>query len=297
VSVFLETNHLFLRNPRGGVEDIQNMKNNGFGVVFCNIKDYAPEEWDLVRERAQAAGVPCGPWGRTATDSNEFDPNVLTKIQEVAEAWGDTPYIVNSESEINGTGSDITSYIQKMCGADDWALSMEPWPFANVDWSPIKAPVLPQCFGPDWGSPEKEADCTWEWHRVGLNCVVPTYGTYNQWQPAVYNLFSPYGLYTADDCANEFAKWAAKGSHEPCTSTPPPTNGGSVAGDIGNQDGIKAAMNRLRTLDPAGTLLVRDASGSWPDISTLPSDVNQWKAYDKLQRTLQILKDDHGAAA
>ena len=63
---------------------------------------------------------------------------------------------------------------------------------------------------------------------------------------------------------------------------------------IGNQDGIKAAMNRLRDLDPSGTLLKKQG-GSWPDISTLPSDLDSWKAYDKLQRTLQILKNDHDA--
>lgn len=63
---------------------------------------------------------------------------------------------------------------------------------------------------------------------------------------------------------------------------------------IGSQDGIKAAVNRLRDLDPQGTLL-RKSGGSWPEISTLPSDLSQWKAWDKLQRTLQILKEDHDA--
>jgi len=64
---------------------------------------------------------------------------------------------------------------------------------------------------------------------------------------------------------------------------------------IGNQDGIKAAMNRLRDLDPSGTLL-KKSGGSWPDISTLPPDLDTWKAYDKLQRTLQILKQDHDSS-
>lgn len=64
---------------------------------------------------------------------------------------------------------------------------------------------------------------------------------------------------------------------------------------VGNQDGITAAMNRLRDLDPAGTLLVKK-SGKWPEISTLPPELDQWKAYDKLQRTLQVLKNDHDAS-
>ena len=64
---------------------------------------------------------------------------------------------------------------------------------------------------------------------------------------------------------------------------------------VGNQDGITAAMNRLRDMDPQGTLLVKKG-GKWPDISTLPTDLDEWKAYDKLQRTLQILKNDHDAS-
>jgi hypothetical protein len=68
-----------------------------------------------------------------------------------------------------------------------------------------------------------------------------------------------------------------------------------MATKVGSQDGIKAAMNRLRDLDPDGTLLKKAADG-WPDISTLTQPVDQWKAYDKFQRTMQILKNDHDAA-
>jgi hypothetical protein len=64
--------------------------------------------------------------------------------------------------------------------------------------------------------------------------------------------------------------------------------------EIGSQDGIKAAMNRLRDLDPGGTLLQKSSSG-WPDISTLSPNLDTWKAWDKLQRTLTILKTDHDA--
>jgi hypothetical protein len=68
-----------------------------------------------------------------------------------------------------------------------------------------------------------------------------------------------------------------------------------VPTQIGNQDGIKASVNALRDLDPTKTLLVKDPASGWPDLSTLPTDLGKWKAWDKLQRTLQILKDDHDA--
>jgi len=55
---------------------------------------------------------------------------------------------------------------------------------------------------------------------------------------------------------------------------------------IGNQDGIAAAINRLRTLDPGGTKPNRN-----------PDDLGTWGAWDKLERTLQILADDHDEQA
>ena len=51
---------------------------------------------------------------------------------------------------------------------------------------------------------------------------------------------------------------------------------------IGDQDGISAAVGRLRTLDPGGTKPNRN-----------PDDLATWGAWDKLERTLQILADDH----
>lgn len=294
-SIFLRTNHLFLRAPDGGVEDVANMGANGFGAIFCNIGDYPLERWDIVRSRARSAGVVCGPWLRTAVGgTGEFDPERLGFLLDVADEW-QSPLIVNAESELKGTGSDATSFIAEECGDRDWALSMEPNPFANVDWRPIKVPVLPQCFGPTWADAK---DMRSRWQAYGVRCVVATFGTYSGWQPDLYDLLSPYGLYTADDCGNQFSRWAPRGTCVPCTDAPPPTNGGGeVPTKIGDQHGITASMNRLRSLDPGGTALVREAGAEWPPLSTLDSTpLSKWKAYDKLERTLSILRADHDAA-
>jgi len=62
---------------------------------------------------------------------------------------------------------------------------------------------------------------------------------------------------------------------------------------VGKNDGIAAMYNRLRDLDPGGTLL-KKIDGKWQSISVLASvPLDQWKAYDKAQRKDQILKDDH----
>jgi len=291
VSVFLERNHLFLRNPRGGVEDIEAMVSAGFGAIFCNVGDFPASDWEFIRERAAQHSVVCGPWLRTAVGGQgAFDPERLNNLIAIADLWN-APFIVNSESELKDTGADLTSYIAEVCGFEDWALSMEPWPFATVDWRPIKVPVLPQVFGLRW-SQEAEA-VREEWYRVGVRCVVSTFGSYGDSNPDWYDRLTPYGVYTADDIGQLYASWSDKGDRVACKESgfKPPT-GGAVT-QIGFQDGIKAGVNLMRDLSPSGTLLKKEG-GKWQDISVLASvPLDQWKPWDKLQRTLQILKDDH----
>jgi hypothetical protein len=72
-----------------------------------------------------------------------------------------------------------------------------------------------------------------------------------------------------------------------------------MAEKIGYQDGITAMMNRLRTMDPDGTIVKKQSDGKWPkepleQIKNIP--VDQWKAYDKAERAFSILAADHDAA-
>lgn len=266
------------------------MKAAGFGAVFCNVGDFPPTDWETVRERAVQSGVVCGPWARTADADGDWDEERLHLLIDVATDW-ESPYIVNSEAELKGSGDQLTSYIAAACGENDWALSMEPWPFEDVDWTAIKVPVLPQVFGPDWGA--KILHVRQGWQARNVRCVVCTFGSYNG-VPADYDRLSPYGVYTADDCANDYASWAPLGVYtaDRCGGGPMPDPGGGL---IGSQDGITAAMNRLRDMDPKGTKLKKGADGKWPSISTLEDiPLDQWKAYDKLERTLRILKEAHG---
>lgn len=221
MSAFLERNHLFLRNPAGGVEDVHSMVLAGFGLVLCNIGDHGPDEWQVIRNRCEAERIPCGPWMRTASGSNEFDPAKVEQLVHTAELWGDAPFVVNSESEIKGSGSEITGWIARMCYGHDWALSMECWPFANVDWSPI-ALVLPQIFPQEAEAARDPEGCRAEWHRVGVPCVVNTYGSYHEWDPGDYDRLTPYGVYTADDCGQNYAAWGPDGTHDPCQEEPVP---------------------------------------------------------------------------
>ena len=67
-----------------------------------------------------------------------------------------------------------------------------------------------------------------------------------------------------------------------------------MATKIGSQHGATAAANRWRDLDPGGTKL-KKSGGKWPSISTLTIPLDQWGAYDKLERALSITFADHDA--
>ena len=293
MSVFKTKCWFFLRNPRGGVEDLDRMQAAGFEGVFCNIGDHDPSEWQTIRGRAGARGMFCGPWARTATAGNVWSPYILDRIIDCAEKW-ESPLIVNCESEIQGTGTEATGLIAQQCAGLDAAISVEPVPFDNVGWWPCKEmPTLPQIV------PENVASLDWiigQWHAYGIDCVFPTYSSWGGATPGMYPLNAPYGLYTADDCGGNYAAWSPREhSYQGCIE---PDDGGDVdVTKIGSQDGVTASCNRLRDLDPGGTVLVKAPNDKgkmeWPSIDTITKPIDQWKAYDKLERALSILVEDH----
>lgn len=294
MSVFLETNHLFLRSPKGGVEDVRAMKAAGFGAIFCNIKDFMPDEWEVVRQNAAREGVVCGPWSRMCSGDagSEYDRLYLDNLIACAYDWGGTPYIVNAEDEINHR-DEISREIVAECQGDDWALSMLAWPFNDNDWSMYRdVPVLPQLFGPEYG--DLWLDYRQGWQNRGVRCVVHTFGSYNG-TPADYPLDSPYGLYTADDAAGTIDLWKPTGNPcQPCV-TIPPTNGGTVPDDaippispndiIGSEHGITAFVDWLQR-QPG--MPVRDAGYN-------PKKPGTWPWPERLERTLKILAAEHDA--
>jgi hypothetical protein len=284
VSVFDSSCFLFLRDPRGGVEDLDRMQAAGFAGVFCNIGDHAPGEWEaVIRPRALQRGMVCGPWLRTQGADGGFSTDRLSQLIRCADQW-QSPLIVNAESELKGSGATYTSLIRDAIGEREAAVSVEPQPFADVHWYPLAhIPVLPQVFG-------LASQQQWfldQWHAYGVECVYMTFGTYGDWTPNDYTLQAPYSLYTADDCGGDYGAWQPRSSgYQGCVDSPTPPDEGDDMQTIGDQHGVDAAVDRLIKLDP---------SGSKPNRN--PDDLSTWGAYDKLRRTLTILVDDHDEQA
>lgn len=199
------------------------MKQAGFQGVFCNIRDFPAEDWNLIRTRALQQGMFCGPWARTGQGPGTFDPHWVDFLVQVADAW-QSPLIVNSEKELEGTGSSITSLIASKCGARDWAVSMEPWLYPNVDWGPVSKHSMLLQINPAENEVSKHpADCKWHAHQLGCECVYFTFGTAPPQAPSWYVLQSPYSLYTGDN-ASPFSAWSPTSTgFDACQDpTPPP---------------------------------------------------------------------------
>lgn len=212
---------MVLRDPNGSDGNVAAMRDAGFGIVCCNVRDFAPEAWWLVRQRAEAAGVVCCPWGRTAT-AGTWDEGMLQRLARIADDWR-SPLLVNSEKELDGSGSTLTRHIAEVCGDRDWALSMEAWPYASVDWSPLAGvPVCPQIFPAESPPAEHPDDCRHQWQLRGVRCVVFTFGSYAGMRPEQFDRLSPYGVYTGDDCGGNYEAWRPLGICDPCVHPPSP---------------------------------------------------------------------------
>ena len=201
-----------------------------------------------------------------------------------AEDWNTIRERANSEKEIDDSWNAWTRFIRDKVESEgvEVAFSTEPWPYARVDWTPlVNIPVLPQLFT-DSDLTDVD-DVLGAWWDAGITCVYPTFGSFGGRRPSDYNLQAPYSLYSADDCAQDYAAWSPTSrGYVGCRDNEQEDIMGTL---IGYQDGIKATYNRLVKLDPGGSNPSRD-----------PNNLDTWGPYDKLQRTLQILKDDHDTA-
>lgn len=306
MSVFKTKCFLMLRHPNGGVEDLARMKAAGFDGVFCNIGDHPPSAWEkVVRPRALDQGMFCGPWLRTQGAGGGFDSGRLVTLVMTADHW-DSPLIVNSESELKGSGTTWTTLIRDMCAGYDAALSMEPWPFANVEWWPLREmPVLPQIFPAESPVSNNPEACAAEWHAYGISCVYFTYGSFGGMKPGDFDLTAPYSVYTGDDMGGNYAAWSPRAfGYEGCVES----NGGNVT-PIGEQDGVQAQYNWFLAFGAWQVAFAAWANGDRgapppipPKIPSRgpgynPDDINTWPWPDKFLRRETILREDHDAGA
>jgi len=218
-TIFTQHNLLFARDPAGGVEDVQLMKDSGFGIYACNVqKEIAPDRWNLVRQRAAACGMIIVPWCFI------WNLTDMERLVSIADQWNTLP-LVNIEKPLD-LGVFTTQQLANILENRNAAFSMEAWLFDAVDWSPIsKHMMMLQIFPLEVPVSANWEACKAHAHTKGFSCVTYTFGTYDVNnvfpKPEDYPLKTPYQLYTVDDMTHwypNYGVWGPTGIWTPCVT-------------------------------------------------------------------------------
>lgn len=228
-SFFTMKSGLFLRDPEGGVESVELMKNAGWDFIACNVqKEYPPEAWEeKVIPRAQACGMAYIPWQYI------WKLEDLYHLLTIADRWSNGVCIVNIEKQI-----DDGTYNAQQCANiiqdRDVGISTEAWLYGGVDWKPLtKYPVMLQFFPFENGIWDFYG-CEKHARDLGFNCVVFTFASYNvaggphsggkeQPEPGDYegSYRHPLTVYTADDLTYNYPAayeiWKPTSLRVPCS--------------------------------------------------------------------------------
>ena len=211
------TNGAFLRNPRGGVEDVAEMKAAGIAWLALNVGDDQHwDDWQVVRDRADAAGVAVLPWARVRTMIELHD------LMETADVFS-SRVIANIENEFEtvlppAKVAALLADYTLQSHALDAAISTVGWVYNAVDYSPLaNYPVLLQLFPQDMKRDPAEleqiqADCVKHARERGFVHVGITAQTYGAAEPSWYAYMNgtPRSYFTGDDIGA--TNWAAWGS-------------------------------------------------------------------------------------
>ena len=228
-SIFTEKSGLFLRDPHGGVESIELMKNAGWQWIACNVEDnFPPGMWEeKVIPRAQQCGMPYMPWQYIWT------LNDLTNLLTVADYWSNGVCIVNIEKQLD-QGVFTTQEVADKCGDRDILISTEPWLYGGVDWGPLTKYVMGLQFFPFENGTWDAFGCEKHARDLGFDCVTFTFGSYDvaggphsggkeRPEPGDYEgvYRHPLQIYTADDLTYDYPKayeiWMPDKFGVPCT--------------------------------------------------------------------------------
>jgi len=217
----IANNGALLRNPRGGVENVAEMK-AALGDrcwLALNLGDgHVWDDWNVVIQRARALGVRLIPWARCRTLQECYD------LLDDADLVGFRAILnIEDEFERGPGGTPAPCPPDKVREVmDDFpnvavSFSTGAWLMNDVVYTPIAhRPVLLQLFPTDMKRdpselPQIELDCRKHARDKGFRYIAITCQTYAGAQPGwyAYQGSTPRSLYTGDDVgAGNWAAWA-----------------------------------------------------------------------------------------
>lgn len=162
----------WLRHPRGGVEDVAEMRRAGIGWVMVNVGDFSLAEWFLVRARCSSELVACYPWARCRTLAD------VSALCHAASAMGAPRLGLNLEVEAKTVlpPSLAAAAIRAEFPSGSAIVSTEAWLYNDVDWRPLgQHPIALQLFPRENDPSKKPLHCvaharTLGFKTVGVSC-------------------------------------------------------------------------------------------------------------------------------
>lgn len=179
------------------------MRAAGFRAIALNVRDHAPEEWELVIERAEAAGVTWLPWARVHTDAE------LRELCDFAHLSPAKAVIVNAEDELFSGDLSLDAIEYETRGLDA-ALSTLPWA-GDLDLTTVRRlTVQLQLFPQENETSTKPRDCRAHAYTRGARRVEFMLGMHDLGSESFPPRQGAYWVYTADDMASSYTRWATQ---------------------------------------------------------------------------------------
>lgn len=218
----------FYRNPRGGVENVKDARDNGLRALLLNVRDHLPAEWATVRLKAEALGLTVGYWAHVQTVDE------LDRLLFLAHRDSRRLVCLNVEAELTTVlpPTVIRDAIVRSGFKGEVSLILYGWVQNGVDLRPVaQLPILLEVFPQDdanlWPPTVKAGHCLEHARIQGARIPIVVVGTYpmsvkqaekiralgypNVWagdaQPDWYDLGGRYGIYTTDDMAEDWDAW------------------------------------------------------------------------------------------
>lgn len=207
----LNSNGTWLRNPRGGVEDVAemffqgNMKWVGYNLNKGDWYEPNVSNWNVVRYRAAQMGMPAIPWLRVRTRQD------VQHLRRTAEQDGAPALGLNLEKEAEDVllPSECAEILRGFSG--EIFTFMEAWLYNSTDWHPLAAmgPVILQIFPVESAAAHDPEGCIIQARKKGFAHVFLAYGAYGGMKPSQFDLTRPHSIYCGDDVGNgNWHRWS-----------------------------------------------------------------------------------------
>jgi hypothetical protein len=196
----------YARSPQGGVENIQDLLDAGFRWYAFNVGDHTVAEWATVIARCRSLGMAVLPWDYVRSDAE------VKALCDLAKREFDGMVIVNAEKPLDAAqpgGAKVTlECIANECEGMDAALSVEPWPFASVDWTQVaKIPIQIQLFPQENETSRDPRACRAAYYDAGVERAEFMLGMHELNPYAFPPRQYAYSVYTVDDMGSDYFPW------------------------------------------------------------------------------------------